>query len=62
MPPYHEAIKLPEMEIPMTRYYVEFEDHVHGYINTYIYVMAKSIEQVKEMMSEYKLIMVESTE
>ena len=46
----------------MTRYYVEFEDHWHGCITTYIYVMAKSIEQVKEMMSEYKLIMVESTE
>ena len=43
----------------MTRYYVEFEDHWHGYINTY--VMAKSIEQVKEM-SEYKLIVVETTE
>ena len=46
----------------MTRYYVEFEDHWHGYINTYVYVMAKSIEQVKEMMSEYELIVVESTE
>ena len=40
----------------MTRYYVEFEDHWHGC------VMAKSTEQVKEMMGEYKLIVVESTE
>jgi len=46
----------------MTRYYVEYEDHWHGYINTYVYVMAKSIDQVKEMMSEYKLIVVETTE
>ena len=46
----------------MTRYYVEFEDHVHGYENDYIYVMAKNIEQVKEMMSEYKLIVVQTTE
>jgi len=46
----------------MTRYYVEYEDHWHGYINTYVYVRAKSIDQVKEMMSEYKLIVVETTE
>jgi hypothetical protein len=46
----------------MNRYYVEYEDHWHDYINTYVYVMAKSIEQVKEMMSGYKLIVVESTE
>ena len=46
----------------MTRYYVEYEDHWHGYINTYVYVKAKSVEQVKEMMSEYKLIVVETTE
>jgi hypothetical protein len=46
----------------MTRYLVAYEDHWHDDINTYVYVMAKSIDQVKEMMSEYKLIVVETTE
>jgi len=46
----------------MNRYYVEYVDHWHDNINTYVYVRAKSIEQVKEIMSGYDLIVVESTE
>ncbi len=44
----------------MTRYWVEFKDYEDNHVSVYIY--AYSAKQIRDMLAEYNLICVDTTE
>ena len=44
------------------RYYVEFIDHWNENKQTYIYILGKNPEQIKNQMEEYEIVLIDQTD